>query len=336
MITTVNQAGGARAVSGSALFALVGASLPMKFLDPAIHNIAVVAAGNALHMTGTERSLAASIGTLCIAATILATGSLGDRLGRRKIMVVGLLVTLAGGVLTAVAQTPLMFALGRALSGVGFAASFGLSFSLLRAVAPVPDALAKAVAKWLALQTLGIVVLCLVGGYLAGVSWRAAYLLGPGVGILAMFWCLKVVPEARDPSSGRFDGVGLVLVALGLVATLYSVSNAAWLGQCPRAGAADRRPRPHGSVRRLGMALSPTGISNPLVRRSRTAGWRLVRHRLQHRQRGRCDPALAVVAVRLSLQAAGSEPGASPASSLPALARQAGRAAWWRAACRCG
>jgi predicted MFS family arabinose efflux permease len=123
-----------------------------------------------------------------------------------------------------------MFAVGRALSGVGFAASFGLSFALLRAVAPEPDALAKAVAKWLALQTLGIVVLCLVGGYLAGVSWRAAYLLGPAVGILAMFWCLKVVPEARDPSAGRFDGVGLILVALGLVATLYAVSNAASAG----------------------------------------------------------------------------------------------------------
>jgi MFS family permease len=229
MTTTANPAGGARAASGSALIALVGASIPMN-LDPAIHNIAVVAAGDALHMTATERSLAASIGTLCIAAAILATGSLGDRLGRKKIMIAGLLVTLAGGALTAIAQDSLMFALGRALSGVGFAASFGLSFALLRAIAPQPEALAKAVAKWLALQTLGIVVLCLAGGYLAGISWRAAYLVGPVVGILAMFWCLKVVPEARDPSAGRFDGIGLILVALGLVATLYAVSNAASAG----------------------------------------------------------------------------------------------------------
>ena len=229
MTTTANQAGGGRATSGAALLALVGASLPMN-LDPAIHNSAVVAAGDALHMTGTGRSLAASIGTLCIAATILATGSLGDRLGRRKIMVLGLLVTLAGGALTAIARDSLTFALGRVLSGVGFAASFGLSFALLRTVAPAPEALARAVAKWLALQTLGIVVLSIVGGYLAGVSWRAAYLLGPIVGILAMFWCLKVVPEALDPSAGRFDGVGLILVALGLVATLYAVSNAASAG----------------------------------------------------------------------------------------------------------
>jgi len=136
----------------AALFALVGASLPMN-LDPAIHNVAVVGAGNALHMTGAERSLAASIGTLCIAATILATGALGDRLGRKKIMLAGLLVTLAGGLVTALAGNALMFLVGRSLSGVGFAASFGLSFALLRAIAPQPDALPKMVAQWLALQT---------------------------------------------------------------------------------------------------------------------------------------------------------------------------------------
>ena len=218
-----------KSAGGSALLALVGASLPMN-LDPAIHNIAVVAAGNALHMTGTERSLAASIGTLCIAATILATGSLGDRLGRKKVMLVGLVVTLAGGVVTALAPTPVVFALGRVLSGVGFAASFGLSFALLRAIAPDPKELARSVAKWLALQTFAIVILCVAGGWLAGVSWRAAYLVGPAVGVLALVWCLKTVPEAKDPAVGRFDAPGLILVAVGLVSALYGVSNAASAG----------------------------------------------------------------------------------------------------------
>jgi MFS family permease len=212
-----------------ALFALVGASLPMS-LDPAVHNIAVVAAGNALHMAGPERALAASIGTLCIAATILATGSLGDRLGRKKVMLAGLVVALAGGVITAAAQGAPLFIVGRALSGVGFAASFGLSFALLRAVAPEPAALARSVATWLALQVFGVVVLCLVGGYLADLSWRAAYLLGPAVSFVALLWCLKAVPEARDASAGGFDGIGLLLVALGLVGTLYGVSNAASAG----------------------------------------------------------------------------------------------------------
>lgn len=218
-----------RTPNGLALLALVGASLPMN-LDPAIHNIAVVAAGNALHMTAAQRSLAACIGTLCVAATILATGSLGDLLGRKKVMLAGLLVVLAGGAVTALAEDAVMFLIGRSLSGVGFAASFGLSFALLRAIAPQPDVLAKTVAKWLALQTAGIVVLCVAGGYLAGVSWRAAYLVGPAVGMAASVACVKWVPEARDPVVSRFDGLGLILVALGLVGTLYGISNAASAG----------------------------------------------------------------------------------------------------------
>jgi MFS family permease len=219
----------AQAVSWASLIGLVGASLPME-LDPALHNIAVVGAANGLHMTGSERSLAASIGTLCIAAAILATGSLGDRLGRRRIMLLGLLTTLAGGVVTALAPNTTLFVLGRALSGIGFAASFGLSFALLRSIAPAPQALARTVARWLALQTTGVVVLVLIGGYIADTSWRAAYLLGPAVGLVAFFWCLRTVPEAKDDGAGRFDVPGLLLVALGLVGTLYGISNAASFG----------------------------------------------------------------------------------------------------------
>lgn len=213
----------------ASLGALVFASLPMC-VDPAIHNVAVVIAAGDLRMTGAERALAASIGTLCIAAAILATGSLGDRLGRKKIMLAGLLVAMVGGIVTALAPSPLVFDLGRALSGVGFAASFGLSFALLRSIAPAPQALARVVARWLAFQTLGIVLLAVVGGYLAGVSWRAAYLLGPAVAVVAFVLCLRAVPEAREEASGPFDAIGLALVAAGLVCTLYGVSNAASAG----------------------------------------------------------------------------------------------------------
>ena len=80
-------------VSFASLLALVVASLPM-YVDPAIHNVAVVLAGDALGMNGAQRALAASMATLCIAASILATGSLGDRLGHKKIMMAGLAVAM--------------------------------------------------------------------------------------------------------------------------------------------------------------------------------------------------------------------------------------------------
>jgi DHA2 family multidrug resistance protein-like MFS transporter len=213
----------------AALLGLAGASLAME-LEGTVHSIAIVGAASALRMDGDERALAASIGTLCTAAFILATGSLGDRLGRKRVMLVGLAVSAAGGVITALATSTAQFAVGRALSGVGFAASFGLSFALLPAVAPEPAALARTVARWLALQGIGIVALCLLGGYLADVSWRLAYLLSPAVAVVALVWCLRTVPEAKDPEPGPFDAPGLLLVAAGLVGTLYGISNAASAG----------------------------------------------------------------------------------------------------------
>ena len=212
-----------------AVFALAAASLAMS-VDPSVHNIAFVGAANELGMTGDQRSLVASIGTLCIAASILATGSLGDRLGRKKIMLGGLLLAMIASAVTALAQNTAMFTLGRVLAGIGYAASFGLAFALLRTVAPQEAQLSRAVAQWLALQTLGVVVLGLCGGYLAGVGWRIAYLLPGAIAALSFFYCLFALPEARADDVGPFDAVGLLLVALGLVSTLYGVSNSASAG----------------------------------------------------------------------------------------------------------
>ena len=211
------------------VLALATASLAMS-VDPSVHNIAFVGAANQLGMTGDQRSLVASIGTLCIAASILATGSLGDRLGRKKIMLCGLVIAAIASLVTASAQSTLLFTVGRTCAGVGYAASFGLAFALLRAVAPGETQLSHAVAHWLALQTLGVVLLGMLGGYLAGVGWRVAYLLPGAIALLSFGYCMFVVPEARADDVGPFDAIGLLLVAVGLVSTLYGVSNSAAAG----------------------------------------------------------------------------------------------------------
>jgi len=213
----------------TAVVALASASLAMS-VDPSVHNIAFVGAANHLGMSGSQRSLVASVGTLCIAATILATGSLGDRLGRKKIMQAGLLLAVLAGVVTSLAPNTSVFTLGRVLAGIGYAASFGLSFALLRTIAPDDEQLSRAVAKWLALQTFGVVGLGLLGGYLAGLGWRVAYLLPSAVAALAFLVCLRTVPEARADKLGPFDAIGLLLIAVGLVCTLDGVSASATAG----------------------------------------------------------------------------------------------------------
>lgn len=211
----------------AALVALTAASC-LQVVDPTANNIAIVGASVDLDMSSSSRAFAASVGTLSLAAFILTTGALGDRLGRRKVMLAGLVVAIAGGVLTAIAPTTAIFILGRAVTGVGIAASFGLSFALLREV--LPDQIPKAVAFWLAGQTAAALVLGVVAGWMAGFGWRFGYLAMPIVAVIALLMCLRGLPEAKADSVGAFDYVGLGSIAVSLIGLIYGLSNAASYG----------------------------------------------------------------------------------------------------------
>lgn len=210
-----------------ALVALTAASC-LQVVDPTANNIAVVGASVDLGMSGAGRAFAASVGTLALAASILTTGALGDRLGRRKVMLAGLLIAIVGGVITAIAPTTAIFILGRAVTGIGIAASFGLSFALLREV--LPNQIPKAVAFWLAGQTAAALVLGVVAGWMAGFGWRYGYLAVPIVAVIAFLMCMRGLPEARASDTGPFDYVGLTAVAVALVGLIYGLSNAATYG----------------------------------------------------------------------------------------------------------
>ena len=207
----------------AALVALTAASC-LQVVDPTANNISIVGASVDLDMSGSQRAFAASVGTLALAAFILTTGALGDRLGRRRIMLAGLVVATVGGILTALAPTTGVFMLARAVTGVGIAASFGLSFALLREV--LPGQIPKAVAFWLAGQTAAALVLGVVAGWMAGYGWRYGYLAMPIVAVVAFLMCMRGLPEAKADEVGPFDYVGLSAVALALFGLIFGLSNA--------------------------------------------------------------------------------------------------------------
>ncbi|WP_081829607.1 MFS transporter [Paraoerskovia marina] len=219
----MSQSSATRKGTTAAMVALTAASC-LQVVDPTANNISVVGASSELGMDAAQRAFAASIGTLALAAAILTTGALGDRLGRRKVMLAGLLVAGAGGVITAFAPTTGVFMLGRAVTGIGIAAAFGLSFALIRAVAP--DAIPKSVAFWLAGQTAAALVLGVLVGWVAGFGWRFGYLVLPAVAVIAFLMCMRGLPEAKADKVGPFDYVGLSSVAIALVGIIYGLSNA--------------------------------------------------------------------------------------------------------------
>lgn len=211
----------------AALIALTAASC-LQVVDPTANNIAIVGAGTDLGMSGSERAFAASIGTLALAAFILTTGSLGDRFGRRKVMLIGLVVAALGGVITAIAPTTFVFMTGRAVTGIGIAAAFGLSFALLREV--LPNSIPKAVAFWLAGQTAAALVLGVLAGWMAGIGWRFGYLLMPIVAVIAFLMCMRGLPEAKSSDPGPFDYLGLSAIAVTMAGIIYGLSNASGSG----------------------------------------------------------------------------------------------------------
>jgi len=92
-------------------------------------------ASRGLHMAGGTLALASSVATLSTAATVISTGLLADRLGRRRVLMVGLLIAALGDLMVALAPTTSTYLLGRAIAGVGLGAVFGAAFAYIRAVA---------------------------------------------------------------------------------------------------------------------------------------------------------------------------------------------------------
>ena len=103
---------------------------------PNIASTALVGASRSLHMAGSTQALAASVQTMAIAATVISTGLLADRLGRRKVLMVALLVGAIGNLVVLAAPSPVFYMLGMAITGIGLGAVYGAAFGYMAAVVP--------------------------------------------------------------------------------------------------------------------------------------------------------------------------------------------------------
>ena len=115
---------------------LLGAMAAIQGADPNIASTALVGMSRGLHMAGGLLALAASISTLALSASVISTGLLADRLGRRRVLMAALALAALGDVIAGLAPVPVVFLLGRVLAGVGLGAVFGASFAYIRVVTP--------------------------------------------------------------------------------------------------------------------------------------------------------------------------------------------------------
>jgi MFS family permease len=200
---------------------------------PNIASTALVGASRALHMAGSTQALAASLQTLSIAATAITTGLLADRLGRRRVLMVALVVGALGNVIVLASPTTAVYMLGMIVTGVGLGAVYGTAFGYMTSVVATSK-MAAAMGEFVAVTMGATVVLTFVGGTLASSHWRLAYVLIPVMCLASLVVTPLLLPKVPRVTGSSLDLVGQGLLMVGVVAFLYSVSQFAHSLTSPR------------------------------------------------------------------------------------------------------
>jgi EmrB/QacA subfamily drug resistance transporter len=208
-----------------ALGALVASMLTLGF-DMTILNVALpTMAGQLGASTGQQQWMADSY-VVVFAALMLPAGLLGDRFGRRRMLVVGLGIFLAGSLVGALAGDVNWVIAARAVMGVGAALVTPLALSVLPSLFG-PDERTKAVGVISAASALGLPLGPIIGGWLLNhFWWGSVFLVNVPMAAIGITACVLLLPETRDPASPKVDAVSTALTVAGLGALIYAIIEA--------------------------------------------------------------------------------------------------------------
>ncbi|MGP4025407.1 MFS transporter [Actinomadura sp. 3N407] len=207
------------------LATVLGSGVAM--LDATVVNVALPALARDLgaDMSGLQWTVNAY--TLTLAGFILLGGSLGDRFGRRRIFLIGVVWFAAASALCGLALNVEMLIVSRALQGVGGALLTPGSLAIIQS-SFAPDDRPRAVGAWSGLGGVAGAIGPFAGGWLVETAgWRWVFLLNVPLTAVVVLVAARHVPESADPDArGRFDVLGAALAALALAGTTYALTEA--------------------------------------------------------------------------------------------------------------
>lgn len=192
-------------------------------LDLTILNLALPTLATDLHATNGELQWFADAYNLVFAAALLPAGLLGDRLGRKKMLIIGLLLFGAASVACAYADSAGLLIAGRAVLGLGAALLVPLSMSIIPVLFSEKER-PKAIGIWVMSNAIGIPLGPIIGGWLLNnYSWGSVFLINIPLVVVALFAVSILLPESRSTASPRMDVIGVLTSSLGLVGITYGV-----------------------------------------------------------------------------------------------------------------
>jgi DHA2 family multidrug resistance protein-like MFS transporter len=201
-------------------------SLLVVILDTTVLNVALRVIADperGLGASQSELEWATNSYTLVFAGLLFTWGVLGDRLGRKKILLAGLLVFGIASAASAYAQTPGQLIAARAVMGIGGAAVLPATLAIISNVFD-PRERARAIGTWAGAVGLGVAVGPVLGGLLLEhFWWGSVFLINVPVVLIGLAAVLALVPDSRDPQPGRVDLAGVLLSIAGLGLLVYGI-----------------------------------------------------------------------------------------------------------------
>ena len=208
------------------ILAVLIVSLFTVNLDNTVLNVALPTLARSLHADTSQLQWMVDAYVLLFAGMLLAAGALGDRFGRRRVMLIGLVLFGLGSLASAFAPNSETLILLRAAMGVGGALIVPSTLSVTSQVFTMEER-PKAIGIWTGVSGLGIVAGPVLAGWLLEhYAWGAIFLINVPIVLISLVGVVALVPEGRSANPAKLDIPGIALSVGGLVTLVYGVIEA--------------------------------------------------------------------------------------------------------------
>jgi DHA2 family multidrug resistance protein-like MFS transporter len=195
-------------------------------MDVSVLYFAVPAIGADLAPTGTQQLWIFDIYAFVLAGLLMTMGSLGDRIGHRRLLLIGAAAFGTASLAAAYANSAEMLIAARAVLGIGGATLMPSTLAMLRTMFTDPGQRAKAIGLWSGVMTAGVALGSVLSGILVEYFWWGSVFLVnlPAMALLLLLGPL-LLPESKNPEPGRFDLLSVPLSMAAVLPVIYGLKE---------------------------------------------------------------------------------------------------------------
>lgn len=202
---------------------VIALSVLVVVLDSTIVNIALPTLQTELGATFSDLQWIVNIYIMIFAALMLTTGAMGDRVGRKKVLQIGILLFGVSSLFASMVETAGGLILWRAIMGAGGAMMLPATLAIITNVFPQNER-GKAIGVWAGLNGIGIALGPIIGGLIiANLNWNWIFLVNIPVAVVALAAGWFLIPDSRDPNPKKLDIPGTILSAAALALLVFGL-----------------------------------------------------------------------------------------------------------------